>query len=268
MGLKIGISGIPIIAKGSDTLSGIQAVKDLGLDLIELQFVRNIYLDDDGAREVGALAKKLGVSVTCHASYFINLSSQKEDVQSASVKRILDTLHIGDILGSRLIVVHPGYYSQRTPSEAFDLIKRNVDEAVRRNRSKVLVGLETTGRQKAFGTVDEIIGVCRECKGTCPVIDFGHIHALTDGGLKTRDDFSSIFEKFEKELGLDWFHIHMSCMNYKDGNEKSHAPLSTFEPDFHHMADVIKENGYDCSIVCESPLLEHDALLFKKWFYE
>ncbi len=265
MAVKIGIAGIPLSSKGSDTSFGIKRLKELNLDIMELQFSRNIYLNVDSAKNVASLSRSLGVDLTCHASYFINLASLKKEVQSASIGRVADTLRIADILGCRLIVVHAGYYSGRSPDEAFGLIKENIDKVGEMCSSKALIGIETMGKQKSFGTVDEVIGLCQSCENVCPVIDFGHIHALTSGGLKMEKDFTDIFCRFEKEAGLKQFHVHMSCMEYSGGNEKRHMPLDIYDPDFRLMAKSIVENGFDCSVVCESPRLENDALLFKSW---
>ena len=267
MDVNIGISGIPASSKGHDTLEGIRCIKELGLDLMEIQFVRNVYLNIDSAKVAGDLAKKLDIELTCHAPYFINLASVRQEVQKASIERLANTLKIAEALGSRLIVVHAGFYSQRPKDEAFSLIKTNIDELYRKCPSKVMFGAETMGKQKSFGTLDEITDLCKACDNVCPVIDFGHMHARSFGGIKDKGDYTSVFEMLEKELGLKRFHIHMSCMKHANGNEISHLPLSVYDPDFRLMADSIRENGYSCSIVCESPLLEHDALLFKSWLY-
>ncbi|MEA2003841.1 MAG: TIM barrel protein, partial [archaeon] len=227
----------------------------------------NVYLNIDSARVAGDLARRLGVELTCHAPYFINLASVRQEVQKASIARLANTLKVAEALGSRLMVVHAGFYSQRPKDEAFSLIKENIDELYRKCPSKVMFGAETMGKQKSFGTLEEIINLSKACDNVCPVIDFGHMHARSFGGIKDKDDYTSVFKRLENELDLKRFHIHMSCMKHANGNEISHLPLSVYDPDFRPMADSIRENGYSCSVVCESPLLEHDALLFKSWLY-
>ncbi len=44
MAVKIGTAGIPVTSCGN-TFSGIDRIKELGLDIIEIQFVRGIYLN-------------------------------------------------------------------------------------------------------------------------------------------------------------------------------------------------------------------------------
>ncbi len=265
MTIRIGTAGIPLTAKGSDTIAGLYRLNELGLDVMELAFVRQVYLRPGKALEAAEVARKLGISVTTHASYFINLASQKQDVQDASRKRIIDNLKIADIFGSPNITVHAGFYSGRSSEEAYSLVRSNLLKISEEYPSETMIGIETMGKQKSFGRIEEIIRLCKDCDNVCPVIDLGHIHCLGNGSLRTEDDFAAVFDRFEKELGLRKFHIHMSGMVYKDGNEKRHAPISTDEPDFRHLAKLLAERDYDCSVICESPLMEKDALMFKGW---
>ena len=265
MTIKIGISGIPISSKGADTVSGIRKIKELGLDIIEIQFVRNIYLDEKKAKIVGESARKMGITVTCHAPYYINLASARKDVQENSKRTIIRCAVIAGILGAEIVVIHPGYYSGRSPAEAYKIIEENLKEITNSYDSNVKIGLETTGRQKSFGRADEILKLCESNEKLCPVLDLGHIHALTYGGLKTKADFRKILDMFSD---FSRIHIHISCMRYDKGNEKSHIPLSAKEPDFRHLAELLKEDKRDFTVICESPLLEHDARLFKDWLNE
>ena len=50
--LLFGTAGIPISAKGLGTIEGIGEVRKLGLDAMELEFVRNINITKDKTSEV------------------------------------------------------------------------------------------------------------------------------------------------------------------------------------------------------------------------
>ena len=80
--LKIGVAGLPVGSAG--TLDGIKKVKDLGLSACEIEFVRNIYMSNELAEKTGELAKSLGLDLTVHAPYYINLNSKNEEVVEAS----------------------------------------------------------------------------------------------------------------------------------------------------------------------------------------
>ena len=47
--LLFGTAGIPMSAKGTDTASGIKAVRQLGLDAMELEFVHSVNISREKA---------------------------------------------------------------------------------------------------------------------------------------------------------------------------------------------------------------------------
>ena len=56
--LFFGTAGIPISAKGFGTVEGIEEVRNLGLDAMELEFVRNINISEQKAPQVKEAAEK------------------------------------------------------------------------------------------------------------------------------------------------------------------------------------------------------------------
>ncbi|MBW6451630.1 MAG: TIM barrel protein [DPANN group archaeon] len=260
MRIRIGSAGIPLICKGKKTADAIDCVSKLGLSALELEFVKRIYLTEESAREVGKVARKFDVSLSCHAPYFINLASKNPKVIENSKNLIAETLNIADICGAKIVVVHAGFYMERPAQDVYKMIK----DACCQFESKAKLGIETMGRQKQFGTVNEIVKLTEDCENVAPVIDFAHVHARGNGGLKTKEDFKVILDKFDK-IGVKQLHCHMTGIKYENGNEKHHLPLSSSEPDFRLLAEILNENQYNVTIISESPLIEQDALLFKSW---
>ena len=65
---------------------------------------------------------------------------------------------------------------------------------------------------------------------------------------------------------LDDLHIHISGIDYSPKGEKKHLPLK--ESDFNYEACLkafIDYNVKGC-VICESPILENDALLLKNTY--
>ncbi len=149
---------------------------------------------------------------------------------------------------------------EQPPEQTYNIIKSALQEFT----STTKLGIETMGRQKQFGTLEEVAHLTEDCENIAPVIDFAHIHARTNGGIKTKDDFKKILDKFDN-LNINPIHCHMTGIKYENGNEKHHLPITSNEPDFRHLAALINENNYNMTIISESPLLEQDALLFKSW---
>src|SRR5207249_10685237 len=76
--IYIGPAGVPLSCKGRTTLEGLQHVQELGLNAMEVQFVRGIRMDEVYAVEVGELAKQLGVKLGVHSPYYTNICSDDE----------------------------------------------------------------------------------------------------------------------------------------------------------------------------------------------
>ncbi len=79
--LLFGTAGIPYSAKGAGTEGGIEQVKRLGLDSMELEFVRSVNITKEKAPGVKEAAEKHDVVLTCHAPYFINLAGRFYNVE-------------------------------------------------------------------------------------------------------------------------------------------------------------------------------------------
>lgn len=275
--VRFGTAGIPLSCKGggASTPDGIKECSKLGLGAMEVEWVHGVNMKADSAILAGNLASELDIYLSCHAPYFTNCCSP--DAAKAGIARhnILDSLKIGDALGAKIAVFHPGFYMDSTPKEAMARCKEVLNKVLDETGSnkRIFLGPETSGKQKAFGNIDEILELCASLERTRPVIDFAHVHAYTNGGLKTGDDYQKlIFDKIEKQLGgkaMNGLHCHFSGIEFTKASEKKHLPIETGNsPKFAPLAKVIVENGYFPTIICESPLLEGDALRMKETFTE
>lgn len=254
--IQMGIAGIPQAKKGKGMDAGIRYLSEIKLDAMEVQFVRGIFMDSDAAKMVGETAKEVGIKLSVHAPYYINLAGSKETIEK-SKKFIINSALRASEMSANIVVFHAGYYSKN--ENTFELIKSACEEIKDKIEKKLLLGLETAGRRSQFGTLDEIIKITSEVEGTVSVIDFGHIHARGNGSLKSKSDFEEVLDRFD----CDDLHIHFSGVEYGNGNEKKHIPVDD-EPSFEHLAEVLMERGYNVTVICESPLLEVDALKMKE----
>ena len=59
----------------SDTTLSLKKIKELGLHAQEIEFVRHVYMKNQMAKDVGRVAKDLGISLSIHAPYFINVNA-------------------------------------------------------------------------------------------------------------------------------------------------------------------------------------------------
>lgn len=61
--------------------------------------------------------------------------------------------------------------------------------------------LETTGKGTQFGTLEELVSLCKEISSCKLCIDFSHIHSRYNGRLKGFNDFAIILQYVFDELG-------------------------------------------------------------------
>jgi deoxyribonuclease-4 len=272
--IYIGPAGVPISCEERTTLAGIECTAKLKLNAFECEFVRRVGMGNDMAKEVGELAKKLGVRLSAHCPYFINLCSPEKEKVKASQKRILDSVERAHFMGADVAVFHPGFYGKLSPQEALEAVKHAcaemADEMASKGIKDVKLGLETMGKQSTFGTVGEIIAVCKEVNGCVPVIDWAHLNCRYGGIFKTREDYGKIFDEL-KSLKLEHLHSHATCAEFTPagpgaGNEKHHLTLDARKPDYAPLVQEILRRKISITLISESPILEQDAIVLKRIF--
>ncbi len=264
--IRIGPAGIPLSCKGRTNKDGIIYVKKiLDLNAMEIQLIRGIQtMDDEEADFIRKFAEENDIELHVHAPYYTNLAGDDEEIE-LSKNKILYSGRLANRLGAKILVIHPGFYGERSKEETMERIIENAKDIVSRFREekiKVKLGIETMGKQKVFGSLDEVIEVCKKVKGTVPAIDLGHIHARCNGCLKTREDFEKIFEKL-KPLKLKHYLIHITGVLYENGNEYYHIPIKKGDMPLEPLIDIILDNKYNVTLISESPLLEHDAMYIR-----
>ena len=263
-------AGIPLSTKKPTTINGISRVKELGLDGMELEFVRSIHITKEKAPEIKEKAKQENILLTCHAPYFINLNAIEPTKKYASMYRIEKSAEILHLCGGWSVCFHPGFYLKMEKQKVFQTMKKRIKEIRQRLDNKginVWLRPETTGKPTQFGSYKELLRLSQDIGKVMPVIDFSHIHARTNGKYNTSEEFNKIMQDIEKYLGksgLENMHIHLSGINYNEKGEKNHLILEESDMNYNDLIKVWKEFKIKGVVVSESPNIEGDALLMQK----
>jgi deoxyribonuclease-4 len=144
-------------------------------------------------------------------------------------------------------------------------VKRRLAECLNLIRDEgwnVLIGLELTGKQAGFGTLQDIVKVCEDVEGAYPVIDWAHAHARDGGRFEKARDFDVFLQEYE-DFTTEFLHCHFSCIEYGAKGEIRHLELEAGSPNFSELAKVLKKRSYDITIICESPIRDRDSLRMK-----
>jgi len=269
--LRFGTAGIPISTQKPTTLTGIEQVRKLGLDCMELEFVHSVNISAEKAPLVKEVAKQNDIALTTHGQYFINLNSLEKEKIEASKQRIYKAAKIANLCGASSMTFHAAYYMKQDPEKVYIKVKEGVKEIIKKLKNEnnpIWVRPETTGKATQWGDLKEITKLSEEVEQVLPCIDFSHLHART-GKNNTSDEFKEILTYVEKKLGrlaLNNMHIHLSGINYSEKGERNHLTLEESDMNYKDLLKVWKEFKIKGNVISESPNIEQDALLLKKFY--
>jgi len=270
-GLLFGTAGVPLSSPALSTLAAIEHIKKLGLDCLEVEFVKGVKMGTDTAKLIRQKADSLGIRLSVHAPYYINLNSPEGGKRLSSQERLISSARLARYLGAQNVVFHAGYYGHDTPEKAYDTIKKallDVCSILKSEKNPAALRMETMGKRSQFGTLDEVLSLCHEVDGLLPCLDFSHLHAR-EGGISTYVHFSRILRKVEKKLGqaaLADLHSHVSGVHYGDKGEIKHLDLMKSDFRYDQWVQAVRDKGVEGMVICESPNLETDALMLKNLY--
>jgi len=248
MAIRFGPAGLGPV---KDAISNLEEYHSLGLRACEIAFTYGIYIKHEkDIKEIKKAAEKLDIVLSIHAPYWINLNSKEKEKIEQSKKRILGCCEIGDKIGARRIVFHPGYYSGMGEGETYENIKKAINEmqeTIKKQGWKVKLSPETMGKINVFGSIEQIARLKNETDcGYC--LDFAHVLARDK-----KVDYSKIKKLFSEKK----WHCHFSGIEYGEKGERRH--LSTEKQAWKELLKNLPKDK-DIVIINESPTLLEDSV--------
>jgi len=241
----------------------------LGLGALELGWVQSVRVSEVTCALIRATAEEHRLALSVHAPYFINLNAN-EDEWPRSRQRLMDAAHYGNLAGATDIVFHPGSYFGQ-PAEAvlplaIERLRGCVDE-LRAARNPVTLRPETMGKSAMLGSLEDTLAMSAAIPGVEPCLDFAHLHARPgDGSVNTTREWLAVLDAYAAALGrvsLRRLHIHLSGIEYSAKGERNHLPLEEADLDLGALFAALHRLGCAGRILCESPIMEEDALKMK-----
>ena len=270
---RIGTVGTPRSTpkRPGGTVGGILRLAELGLDALELGWVRSVRVSEKTCKAIRDTAQQHNVALSVHAPYYINLNASDEEWPK-SKKRLLDAAYYGALAGATDIVFHPGSYFGAAPKEVMPRVLRRLEEVIQELEAKgvkVRLRPETMGKPAMLGSLEDVLEMSKAFPGWVePCLDFAHLHARAgDGSMNTYDEWARVLEAYGKALGddaLKRLHIHLSGIDYGPKGEKEHLVFAEADLDLDAILRVLRDFGAAGRILVESPILEDDALYLKE----
>ena len=209
------------------------------------------------AEIIGKEAEKTGISLSIHAPYYVNLTSNDKQKIIDSKKRILDACRIGDLLTAKYIVFHAAYYQKLSKKDCYEQVKNEIGEmndVIKSENLNAVLCPETTGKATQFGDIDELVQLTKDTGcGIC--VDFSHIYARNIGKI----DYDYVCKLIKDVKNLT---CHFTGINYGSKGERNHIPT---EPErAKELLEYLKKYKINTRIINESPQPLEDALMMKK----
>ncbi len=223
--LRYGVAGL----KDPKDLEGsIQHLVSHGFAQCEVQFVKEFTLKEAEARRFGEMARDNGIGLSVHAPYFAQLTTKEPERLKLHLGGLHHACKLASAMGATVVVCHPGSHHGRSPDGLHDQVNANLAElGPRVGDLGVKLGLETCGKKAQFGALGDIAMLVKEHSFTTVVVDYAHIHALSNGSLNSPQAMEALFAYITQQFSFEHFwplHTHFSDNEYGPGGEIRHVP--------------------------------------------
>jgi deoxyribonuclease IV len=254
--IRFGPARVPSRASPEEA---VQLLLERGYSACEVDFEGGFWMDYDWAERFGQLAREAAIALSVHSPIAAVLGHLARD--AAKRKRafgMLDhTAGVAVACGAELVVVHPGYLLGRSRKDALEAVAADLTAIAERLAPKgrtVPFGVEVMGRVRELGTADDVFWLASRLDGVRPVVDFAHLHAVTDGGFVDTAAFADVLAAADAVLepGAP-FHIHFSDIAFANRNETKHLPYGEGTLRAEPLAEALWGFERPATVISESP---------------
>jgi deoxyribonuclease IV len=244
----------------------IELLQERGFTACEIDFEGKFWMDYPWAERFGELARDAGIVLSVHAPIagFMGHAERGKKLNMA-VGMLDHSAGIAKTCGAELVVFHPGYLLGREREAAIDSVVEQLGELRARLEKKdraVTFGVEIMGRVRELGTAADVFAISERCGWVRPVLDFAHLHAVTDGGFTNEAVFAEILAGADRvtEPGAP-FHIHFSDIAYANRNETRHLPYGEGTLRVEPLGVALRSFDRPATVITESPDLASDEAI-------
>ena len=221
-----GYSGLP--PEGASDGAFLDDLVERGHQAFELAFTRGFPWKEKRCALFGREAAERGIQLSIHAPYFAVLTVAEEDRAKQCRAAVEHTIKLGAEMDARVVVAHLGARRGEDPGLLVDRMRRHLDWIGSKvSGLGVALGLETTGRVKHMGSLGDIALLSAEFPFVRPVVDWAHVHAISQGGLVSSEAFAAVTGFLRENFAawkVDPLHTQFSDVLYGEMGEIRHIP--------------------------------------------
>jgi deoxyribonuclease IV len=247
--------------------AAIELLLERGHTACEVDFEGKFWMDYDWAERFGELARDAGIVLSVHAPIAGFMGHVERDKKQRMAVGMLDhSAGIAKSCGAELVVFHPGFLLGRERADAIDSVVEQLAELRERLEGKdraVPFGIEIMGRVRELGTAEDVFAISARSGGWVrPVLDFAHLHAVTDGAFVRPEHFAGVLEVADELLEPEApFHVHFSDIAYANRNETKHLRYGEGTLRAEPLGEALQRFDRPATVISESPDEEsHQAI--------
>ena len=264
--IRFGISHLPTDDVGDETF--LDGLVQQGHRALELPFTKGFPWKEKRCSTFGELAAERGFRLSVHAPYFAGLTVEEEDRGKQSAYAIEHTMKLGRWLRAPIIVAHFGATHGEDPEVLMDRIRSRLDLIAPKVESLgVGLGLETAGNQSQFGSLGDIAQLAGEYNFVRPVVDWAHVHAMTGGGLVSKEAFVSVLT-FVRDSFPGWMtqplQVQFSDNEFGKSGEIRHVPYGDGSLRVGPLIDAVQEAGMSMVLISEARDMKSHGLIWEE----
>jgi deoxyribonuclease IV len=238
--------------------AAVELLVERGYSACEIDFEGGFWMEYPWAERFGALAREAGIVLSVHAPIAGFMGHLERDRKQRMAVGMLDhSAGIAVACGAELVVFHPGFLLGRERAVAVASVVEQLGELRERLEGKgraVPFGVEIMGRVRELGTPEDVFAIAGELSWVRPVLDFAHLHAVTDGGFNDIDAFAGVLEVADDllEAGAP-FHVHFSDIAFANRNETKHLRYGEGTLRAEPLGEALARFTRPATVITESP---------------
>jgi deoxyribonuclease-4 len=241
--------------------AAVEILLQRGHSACEIDFEGGFWMDYPWAERFGEVAREAGIVLSVHAPIagFMGHAERGKKLNMA-VGMLDHSAGVAKAAGAEVVVFHPGFLLGRTREDAIDSVVEQLGELRARLEKKdraVPFGIEIMGRVRELGTAEDVLAISARTGWVRPVLDFAHLHAVTDGGFTDVEPFHAVLAGADAILPRGApFHIHFSDIAFANRNETKHLPYGEGTLRAEPLGKALRKFKRPATVISESPDVE------------
>jgi deoxyribonuclease-4 len=241
--------------------AAIDLLLERGYTACEIDFEGSFWMKPEWewAARFGELARANQIALSIHAPIAAFPGHLPGDEQKRRrAHGMLDhSAGVAVATGAELVVVHPGFLLGRSREAALEAVAEDLTTLRERLEAKdrgVPFGVEVMGRVRELGTAEDVFWLAARLEWVRPVVDFAHLHAVTDGAFTGVEAFAEVLTAADDVLEPSApFHIHFSDIAFANRNETKHLPYGEGTLRAEPLAEALARFVRPATVISESP---------------